>query len=101
MLIAECCTHAPMEEDIGRKKIPAMLRKRFGESLQVEIVSGTDFPQDLSSYDLIIQCGACMFNRAYVISRIERAKSQKVPMTNYGVVIAHLTGILDKITTIS
>lgn len=98
VLIAECCTHAPLAEDIGREKIPKMLRKRFGETLSVDIVSGTDFPQDLSGYDLIIQCGACMFNRKYVMSRIERAREQQIPMTNYGVTIAHLTGILDKIT---
>ena len=99
VLIAECCTHAPMAEDIGRVKIPRMLRNRFGENLQIDMVSGTDYPKDLTGYDLIIQCGACMFNRKYVLSRIDRAKSQKVPMTNYGVVIAHLTGILDKINT--
>lgn len=98
VLIAECCTHAPLAEDIGRVKIPRMLRKRVGEGLTVDIVSGTDFPEDLSKYDLIIQCGACMFNRKYVLSRIERAKVQKVAMTNYGVTIAHLTGILDKIS---
>lgn len=98
VLIAECCTHAPLKEDIGREKIPRMLRKRFGDSLAVDIVSGTDFPEDLSGYDLIIQCGACMFNRKYVMSRIERARGQGVPMTNYGVTIAHLTGILDKIS---
>lgn len=98
VLIAECCTHAPLKEDIGREKIPRMLRKRFGETLSVDIVSGTDFPQDLSGYDLIIQCGACMFNRKYVLSRIGRAREQKIAMTNYGVTIAHLTGILDKIT---
>lgn len=97
VLIAECCTHAPLSEDIGRVKIPRMLKKRFGESLTVKLVSGTDFPKDLSEYDLIIQCGACMFNRKYVLSRIERAKEQSIPMTNYGVTIAHLTGILDKI----
>lgn len=99
VLIAECCTHVPLSEDIGRVKIPRMLRNRFGEGLQIDMVSGTDYPQDLTRYDLIIQCGACMFNRKYVLSRIERAKSQNVPMTNYGVVIAHLTGILDKINT--
>ncbi len=98
VLIAECCTHAPLSEDIGREKIPRMLRKRFGESLSVDIVSGTDFPEKLDGYDLIIQCGACMFNRKYVMSRIDRAKTQHVPMTNYGVTIAHLTGILDKIS---
>ncbi|MBQ9940369.1 MAG: [Clostridia bacterium] len=98
VLIAECCTHAPKEEDIGRVKIPALLRKRIGDGLTVEVCSGTDFPDDLSSYDLIIQCGACMFNRKYVLSRIDRAKDCGVPMTNYGVVIAYLTGILDKIS---
>ncbi len=98
VLIAECCTHAPLTEDIGRVKIPAMLRRRFGETLVVDMVSGTDFPQDLAGYDLIIQCGACMFNRKYVMSRIDRARKQQVPMTNYGVTIAHLTGILDKIS---
>lgn len=94
VLIAECCTHAPLQEDIGRVKIPRMLKKRFGEGITVEHVSGTDFPEDLSGYDLIIQCGACMFNRKYVLSRIDRAKEQRIPMTNYGVTIAHLTGIL-------
>lgn len=94
VLIAECCTHAPLQEDIGRVKIPRMLKKRFGEGITVDHVSGTDFPQDLSGYDLIIQCGACMFNRKYVLSRIDRAMEQRIPMTNYGVTIAHLTGIL-------
>lgn len=98
VLIAECCTHAPLTEDIGREKLPRMLKKRAGGGLSVTHVSGTDFPQDLSGYDLIIQCGACMFNRRYVLSRVERARSQAVPMTNYGVAIAHLTGILDKIS---
>lgn len=97
VLIAECCTHAPLSEDIGRVKIPWLLRKRFGEGLQVTLVSGMDFPQELLSYDLIIQCGACMFNRKYVLSRIDRAKKQGVPMTNYGITIAHLTGILDQV----
>ena len=75
-----------------------MLKKRVGESLTVDITSGTDFPEDLSQYDLIIQCGACMFNRKYVLSRIDRARQQHVAMTNYGVAIAHLTGILDKVS---
>lgn len=96
VLIAECCTHAPLSEDIGRVKIPNMLKKRFGQGLSVDMVSGTDFPNDLREYDLIIQCGGCMFNRKYVLSRIDRAKEQGVSMTNYGVTIAHLTGILDK-----
>lgn len=98
VLIAECCSHAPLTEDIGRVKIPKALRKRIGEGLTVDIVSGTDFPKDLTKYDLIIQCGACMFNRKYVLSRIDRSKKQEVPMSNYGVVLAYLSGILDKIS---
>ena len=97
VLIAECCTHAPLKEDIGRVKIPQMLKKRFGEKLDVSLVSGTDFPDDLTKYDLIIQCGACMFNRKYVMYRIDKVRNQYVPMTNYGITIAHLTGILEHI----
>lgn len=97
VLIAECCTHAPLAEDIGRVKLPRLLRGRIGESLAVDVVGGTDFPEDLRGYDLIIQCGACMFNRSYVLTRIARAKEQRVPITNYGVAIAHLTGIMDQI----
>ncbi|MCD7843170.1 MAG: [FeFe] hydrogenase H-cluster maturation GTPase HydF [Clostridiales bacterium] len=94
VLIAEACTHAPMEEDIGRVKIPRLLRQRTGPGLTVDVVSGKDFPADLRQYALIIQCGACMFNRKYVLSRVAEAKAAGVPMTNYGVAIAHLSGIL-------
>lgn len=97
VLIAEACTHAPLAEDIGRVKIPNMLRKKFGAGLQIDHVSGTDFPEDLNKYDLVIHCGACMFNRKYVLNRVAQARNQHIPMTNYGVTIAYLTGILDKI----
>ena len=97
VLIAETCTHAPLSEDIGRVKLPHLLRKRIGEKLSIDIVAGTDFPQDLTPYSLVIHCGACMFNRKYVLSRIERARLQNVPMTNYGVAIAFLNGILNQI----
>ena len=97
VLIAEACTHAPLAEDIGRVKIPRRLRARFGESLDITMVSGTDFPADLTPYDLIIHCGACMFNRTYMMSRIKKAREQGVPMCNYGVALAKLTGILDKV----
>ena len=97
VLIAEACTHAPLSEDIGREKLPRMLRNKVGQGLAVDIVGGPAFPEDLSGYDLIIHCGACMFNRRHVMSRIDRAKSQGVPITNYGVAIAKLSGILDKI----
>ena len=98
VLIAECCTHAPLDEDIGREKLPRLLRKKIGQGLTIDLVSGMDFPQDLSAYQLVIQCGACMFNRKYVISRVDAAKQQHVPMTNYGVAIAFLNGILDQVS---
>jgi len=97
ILIAEACTHAPMNEDIGRVKIPRLLRKRFNQ-LSIEIVSGSDFPPDLTAYDLIIHCGACMFNRKYVISRVTEAKEQGVAITNYGITLAYLQGILEYIS---
>lgn len=97
ILIAEACTHVPLKEDIGREKLPRALRARYGQGLYIENVTGQNFPDDLSSYDLIIQCGACMFNRKYVMSRVNAAKAQGVPMSNYGVVLAYLSGILDKI----
>jgi len=98
VLIAEGCTHAPLEEDIGRVKIPNLLRKRVGQGLQVDVVAGNDFPRDLTGYDLVIHCGGCMFNRAYVLSRLAQAQRQGVPMTNYGVAIAYLTGILNQVS---
>ena len=98
VLIAEACAHAPKEEDIGRVKIPRLLRKKVGESLSVDFVRGNDFPKDLSPYDLVIHCGACMFNRQHVMSRIAQAKNQNTPICNYGVVLAALNGILDKVS---
>ena len=98
VLIAEACSHIPQNEDIGRVKLPRMLRKKFGEELQIDIVSGNDFPEDLSQYNLIIHCGACMFTRRHVLSRVRRAKAQNIPITNYGIAIAALTDILNKVT---
>lgn len=97
VLIAEACTHAPETEDIGTVKIPRLLHQRVGESLKIEMVSGKAFPEDLTPYDLIIHCGACMFTRKLVISRSRQAHRQAVPMTNYGIALAYLTGILDKV----
>lgn len=98
VLIAECCTHAPVEEDIGRVKIPALLRKKAGQGLQIDVTAGTDFPENIQDYDLVIQCGGCMFNRRYIMNRIEEARKQGIPMTNYGIAIAKLNGILDQVT---
>lgn len=96
ILIAEACTHAPLEEDIGRVKIPKLLRKKYGENLSIDFTRGEDF-FEMGNYDLIIHCGACMFNRKAVLTRVQKAKEMGIPMTNYGITIAHLKGILDKV----
>ena len=95
VLISEACTHAPLEEDIGRVKIPALLRKKYG-NMSIDFSRGLDFPEELD-YDIIIMCGSCMFNRAHVLSRIEKARAAGVPVTNYGVTISKLKGIIDKV----
>ncbi|NLK75330.1 MAG: [FeFe] hydrogenase H-cluster maturation GTPase HydF [Clostridiales bacterium] len=97
VLIAEACTHVPLKEDIGTIKIPRLLRNKVGESLTIVNVRGNDFPENLTDFDLIIQCGSCMFNRKFVINRVTKAKKHQVPMTNYGIALAYLSGILDKI----
>ena len=98
VLIAEACTHAPLAEDIGRVKIPRMLRQRVGEKLTVDIVAGKDFPEDVTAYDLVIHCGGCMFNSKFMMSRVMQCRRQGTPMTNYGITIAHLKGILNKVS---
>ena len=97
VLIAEACTHVPRNEDIGRVKLPRLLRRRFGEALQIEVVGGNDFPEELSGYDLVIHCGACMFTRRHVLNRLRRARACGVPVTNYGVALAALGGILERV----
>ena len=98
VLIAEACTHKPLDGDIGRIKIPRLLQKNLGDGVRTTVVSGKDFPEDLSPYDLVIHCGSCMFNRSYVLYRANEAKEAGVPMTNYGLAIAALLGILDDIS---
>ena len=99
VLIAEACTHVPLQEDIGTIKIPMLLRKQFGDQVEITNVRGNDFPSidELKQYDLIIHCGACMFNRRHVLSRIAAAQEAGVPITNYGIFLAFAAGILDKI----
>ena len=126
VLIAEACTHVPDTEDIGRVKIPELLRRRIcsksernsgrgleprayfserdktrsceaSETLTISISAGNDFPEDLSSYDLIIHCGACMASRTLVRARIKKALLAGVPITNYGIALAKLQGLLDRI----
>ena len=97
ILIAEACTHVPLDEDIGRIKIPRLLKNYLGFDLKTEFARGNNFPEDLTQYDLIIHCGACMFNKRFMLSRINQAKKQNIKITNYGLAIAKLNHMLDKI----
>lgn len=96
ILIAETCTHNTSHEDIGRVKIPKMLKKYTGKNLEFDFCGGKDYPEDLSKYALVIHCGGCMINRKLMLSRMEEAKMKAVPITNYGLVIAKVTGILNR-----
>ena len=97
VLIAEACTHVPNTEDIGRVRIPALLRNRV-PGLQVDVAAGNDFPEDLSPYSLIIHCGACVASERLVRARIKKALRAGVPITNYGMALARLQGILERIS---
>ena len=97
VLIAEACSHAPLAEDIGREKIPALIRKKIDANIKFDIVSGNDWNVDLSQYDLIIHCGACMFSRTQMLNRVKDAQQNKTKITNYGITIAYLNNIIDKI----
>ncbi len=96
VLVAEACSHHPIEDDIGRVKIPRWLQEYVGGELVFETVQGHDFPEDLSPYKLVVHCGACMWNRREMLSRLLRCKEAGVPITNYGVVIAYSLGILER-----
>ncbi|MCY3024316.1 MAG: [FeFe] hydrogenase H-cluster maturation GTPase HydF [Planctomycetota bacterium] len=96
ILVAEACAHHPIGEDIGRVKIPRWLTQYVGGKLQFDTVQGHDFPQDLSPYKLVIHCGACMWNRREMLSRILRCRQAGVPITNYGLVIAFSLGIFER-----
>ncbi|MDD6920520.1 MAG: 50S ribosome-binding GTPase [Eubacteriales bacterium] len=96
VLIAEACAHAPSEEDIGRVKIPALLKKKYGD-MHIDFVRGVDFVDEDSNYDLIIHCGGCMFNSKYMMNRLKLTDKLNIPMTNYGITIAKLAGILDRV----
>lgn len=98
VLIAEACTHHALKGDIGREKLPNWLESKVGGKLNITVNSGVDFPENLSEYKLIVHCGACMFNRKQLMTRIMRAMDQNVPITNYGTAIAHINGILDRTT---
>ena len=94
ILIAEACTHYRTHEDIGTIKIPHMLEKHCQKNFKFEHVVGYNFNENLNNYALIIHCGACMLNRANMVTRLKRAQLAGVPMVNYGLLIAYLNGIL-------
>ena len=96
ILIAESCTHHQMEDDIGRVKIPMWVRKKYGESVSFDFCQGVNFPADLGRYDLVVQCGGCMTNRRDILARIEACRAAGVPITNYGILIGHLHGVLEE-----
>ena len=98
ILISEGCTHHRQCEDIGTVKIPKWLRAHSGCNLNIETCSGTEFPQDLSRYKLVIHCGGCMLNDREVLYRLNEAARQGVPFVNYGLLIAHMKGIFDRAT---
>ncbi|AWZ49657.1 [FeFe] hydrogenase H-cluster maturation GTPase HydF [Clostridiaceae bacterium 14S0207] len=96
ILMMESCTHNTSHEDIGRVKIPQLINKFVDKKLNFEFRTGNDFPQDIEKYDLVIHCGACMMTRKTILNRIQVCKEKDVPITNYGIIIAYLTGILDR-----
>jgi [FeFe] hydrogenase H-cluster maturation GTPase HydF len=96
VLIAEACSHHALEDDIGRVKIPRWLRQYVGGDLQIDVSSGRDYPDDLEKYKLIFHCGACMINRREMLTRLQKAQKAGVPVTNYGVAISFLQGVLQR-----
>jgi len=96
ILIAEACSHHPLQDDIGRVKIPRWLRQYVGVEIQADVSAGRDYPDNLNDYKLIIHCGACMLTRREMLNRIQRAKEAGVPITNYGIAISFLQGVIGK-----
>jgi len=96
VLIAEACSHHALEDDIGRIKIPRWLRQYVGGDLQIDTSAGRDYPDDLEKYKLILHCGACMMNRREMLGRLRKAQEAGVPVTNYGVAISFLQGVIKR-----
>lgn len=97
VLVAEACSHHPIGEDIGRVKIPRWLKKYTGKDIRIDVVSGKDYPDNLKEYKLVIHCGACMLTRREMLVRASRAKEAGVSITNYGICIAFLQGVLPRV----
>ena len=97
ILISEACSHHVQSDDIGRVKIPRWLLQYTGKELNIDVVSGSDFPEDLEKYSLIIHCGACMLNRMEMMRRLNESLRRNVPITNYGIAISKLQGVLERV----
>ena len=100
ILIAESCSHHPTHDDIGRVKIPMLLKKKTGKDLKFDFFAGSDFPKNLQEYKLVIQCGSCMLNRRETLSRVQKAVDAGVPISNYGMVISTCQGVFDRVMEI-
>ena len=96
VLISEGCTHHRQCGDIGSVKLPALLKKFTGKSIDIKLTSGREFPEDLSACKLVIHCGGCMLNEREVVNRMQSAQQQNIPFTNYGIAIAYMNGILKR-----
>ena len=97
VLIGEACSHHVVSDDIGRVKLPAWLKKYTGKNLSFDFAAGYDFPDNLEEYSLVVHCGACMLNRTEMVRRINFCTRKGVPITNYGLAISKLQGVLDRI----
>lgn len=97
ILICETCSHHPQKDDIGRLKIPRWLRQKTGKQLEFDVAVGKNFPEDLTPYAVLIQCGGCMVTRRHLLMRLRHARQQGVPMTNYGLAICYLQGVLERV----
>ncbi|NLF44445.1 MAG: hypothetical protein GX581_00065, partial [Syntrophomonadaceae bacterium] len=97
VLIAEACTHHAMSDDIGRVKIPRWMEKHTGKRLEFIVSSGPAFPEDIDEYSLILQCGGCTISRTAYMNRLEKAAEKGIPITNYGVAISYMQGVLPRI----
>ncbi|MGI1660432.1 MAG: [FeFe] hydrogenase H-cluster maturation GTPase HydF [Desulfitobacterium sp.] len=100
ILMMESCSHNHSHEDIGRIKIPNLLMKRLGKTINFDYKMGQDFPENLEEYDLVIHCGSCMLNKKTMDSRIQQCRAKEIPITNYGILIAYLNGIMERATEI-
>lgn len=97
VLIAEACTHHPVEDDIGREKIPRLLRNYTQKALVMDVTAGRDWPENLADYKVVLHCGGCMFNRMEMIARMRAARALGVPVSNYGIAISHMKGVLARV----